>query len=70
MLAVLHMIIIIKNKIVLGEDFIQGLTTTGTGYTIYAEKISAENLCLSLHCNGNNSYLFVNGVKELQFKAQ
>ena len=25
---------------------------------------------LSLHYNGNNSYLFVNGVEQLKFKAQ
>ena len=59
------------------KDFIQGLRTSGTGNAIYVEKICKTNMTepnkkfvLSLHCNGNNSYLFVNGIKELQFKAQ
>ena len=29
-----------------------------------------ENLCLSLHCNGANSYLFVNGTGIYKFKAK
>ena len=29
-----------------------------------------KKIVLPLHYNGNNPYLFVNGVKELQFKAQ
>ena len=65
------------NIIVLGKDFIQGLTTDGTGNTIYADKIYKKNITesnkkfvLSLHYNGNNSYLFVNGREELQFKSQ
>ena len=33
-----------KKIIVLGKDFIQGLTTTGTGNTIYAEKIYKSNM--------------------------
>ena len=78
MLAILHMLIIKKNNIiVLGKDFIQGLTTTGTGNTIYVEKIYKTNMTepnknfvLSLHYNGDDSYLFVNGVKQLKFKAR
>ena len=31
---------------------------------------SNKKFVLSLHYNGNNSYLFVNGVQELKFKAQ
>ena len=69
----------------LGKDFIQGVTTVGPtalsgrtskGTTIYAEKIYKHNFTepnkkfvLSLHCNGDDSYLFVNGGKELRFKA-
>ena len=26
--------------------------------------------CLSLHCNGANSYLFVNGTETIKFKAK
>ena len=29
-----------------------------------------ENFCLSLHCNGANSYLFVNGTGIYKFKAK
>ena len=29
-----------------------------------------KKLCLSLHCNGANSYLFVNGTKIYKFKAK
>ena len=29
-----------------------------------------KKFVLSLHYNGNNSYLFVNSIKESQFKAQ
>ena len=61
----------------LGKDFIQGLTTDGTGSTIYGDKIYKTNMTepnkkfvLSLHYNGNNSYLFVNGKEESQFKSQ
>ena len=66
-----------NNIIVLGKDFIQGLTTTGTGNTVYAEKIHKTNMAepnkvhvLSLHYNGDDSHLFVNGVDQLKFKAQ
>ena len=55
-----------RSILVHGEDFIQGID----GTTIYAEKIYSTNFnvdnkkfCLSLHYNGDNSYLFVNGKK-------
>ena len=69
-----------NNIYVLGKDFIQGVTTAGPTSgetTIYAEKVYKHNFTepskkfvLSLHYNGDNSYLFVNGGEELQFKAQ
>ena len=62
-----------KNILVLGKDFIQGLYNT----TIYAEKLYSINftkintkVCLSLHYNGANSYLFVNGTEIIKFKAK
>ena len=62
-----------NNIYVLGKDFIQGIN----GTTIYAEKIYKTNFTapnkkfvLSLHYNGKDSYLFVNGSQELKFKAQ
>ena len=70
----------------LGKDFIQGATTggptaltgkTSKGTTIYAKKVYKHNFTkpnekfvLSLHYNSDNSYLFVNGSKELKFKAK
>ena len=58
---------------VVGKDFIQGINNT----TIYAEKLHSINfsatrtrLCLSLHYNGDNSYLFVNGKGMIKFKAK
>ena len=61
-----------KNILFLGKDFLQGLNNT----TIYAEKLYSINFtennkrfCLSLHHNGANSCLFVNGTEIYKFKA-
>ena len=58
---------------VMGTEFVQGISDT----TIYAEKSFYKNFTdpgkrfvLSLHYNGNNSYLFVNGRQELKFKCK
>ena len=63
----------IKNILVLCKDFIQGIENT----TIYAEKMYSTNFtvynkkfCLSLHYNGDNSYLLVNGKEIVNFKAK
>ena len=32
--------------------------------------VSTKNCCLSLHYNGTNSYLFVNGTEIHKFKAK
>ena len=62
-----------KDILVLGKGLIQLIENT----TIYAEKtyspnFSTENkiFVLSLHYNGDNSFLFVNGQKVTQFKAK
>ena len=62
-----------KDFFVLGRDLLQLIQNT----RIYAEKtyspnFSAENelFVLSLHCNGDNSFLFVNGQNVTQFKAK
>ena len=54
-------------------SLLQGLDNT----TIYAEKLYSMNFtennkifCLSLHYNGDNSYLFVNGTEIHIFKAK
>ena len=57
----------------MGKDFIQGINDA----IIYAEKDFHNNFTefglkfvLSLHYNGDNSYLFTNGRQELIFKAK
>ena len=62
-----------KNILALGKDFIQEIDNT----TIYAEKRYSTNLtvankkfCLSLHYNGDSSYLFFNGKEIINFKAK
>ena len=32
--------------------------------------VTKKKFCLSLHCNGTNSYLFVNGTEIYKFKAK
>ena len=51
--------------------------TQGLEYTLTAEKIYSINFtvtkkrfCLSLHYNGANSFLFVNGTEFYKFKAK
>ena len=62
-----------NNIYVMGKDYVQKINDT----TIYAEKMYYRNFTdpgkkfvLSLHYNGNDSYLFVNGRQELKFKAE
>ena len=62
-----------NNIYVMVKDYIQPINDT----TIYAEKMYYRNFTepgkkfiLSLHYNGNNSYLYVNGNQELKFKAK
>ena len=61
-----------NNIYVMGDPCVQGMNDT----TLYAEKIYSQNFTaankksvLSLHYNGDDSYLFVNGKRELKFKA-
>ena len=62
-----------NNIYVMGDLFVQGINDT----TLYAEKIYSQNFIqpskkfiLSLHYNGDDSYLFVNGKQELKFKCK
>ena len=62
-----------NNIYVMGKDCVQRINDT----TIYAEKMYYRNFTdpgkkfvLSLHYDGNNSYLYVNGNQELKFKAK
>ena len=62
-----------NNIYFMGTDLTQGIHDT----TLYAEKNFYRNFTdfgkkfvLSLHYNGNNSFLFVNGRQELKFKCK
>ena len=62
-----------NNIYVMGKDHVEKINDT----TIYAEKMFYRNFTepgkkfvLSLHYNGDNSYLFVNGKEELKFKVK
>ena len=57
----------------MGDLFVQGINDT----TLCAEKVYNQNFTqpskkfvLSLHYNGDDSYLFVNGKQEFKFKCK
>ena len=61
-----------KDILILGEGPAQGLE-----HALTAEKMCSINFtvtknkfCLSLHCNGATSYLFINGIEIYKFKAK
>ena len=63
----------VNNVLVLGKTLVQGIN----GTTIYAEKMYSTNFtvnnkkfCLSLHYNGDNSYLYVSGKEIHKFNAK
>ena len=62
-----------NNIYVMGNLFVQGINDT----TLYTEKLYSQNftavnkkIVLSLHYNGDDSYLLINGKRELKFKAK
>ena len=62
-----------NNVYVMGKDFVQGINDA----TLYADKVYSQNFIqpnkkfvLSLHYNGDDSYLFVNEKQELKFKCK
>ena len=62
-----------NNIYVMGDFILQGINDT----TLYAQKLYSQNFTagnkkfvLSLHYNGDDFYLFVNGKQELKFKAK
>ena len=62
-----------KDILVLGKGLTQGLNgTTLTAEKMYSINFTENNkkFCLSLHYNGANSYLFVNGTEIIKFKAK
>ena len=61
-----------KNILVLGRGPTQGLENTLTAEKMYSINftVTKKKFCLSLHYNGANSYLFVNGTEIYKFKAK
>ena len=61
-----------KDILVLGKGPTQGLEHTLTAKKMYSINftVTKEKFCLSLHYNGTNSYLFVNGSEIHKFRAK
>ena len=61
-----------KDILVLGKGPTQGLEHTLTAEKMYSINFTVirKNFCLSLHYNGANSYLFLNGTEIIKFKAK
>ena len=61
-----------KDILVLGRGPTQGLESTLTAEKMYSINftVTKKKFCLSLHYNGANSYLFVNGTEIINFKAK
>ena len=61
-----------KKDLILGKGPTQGLEHTLTAENLYLINFTQNNkkICLSLHYNGANSYLFVNGTEIIEFKAR
>ena len=61
-----------KVILILGRGPTQGLEHTLTVEKMYSInfKVKRKLFCLSLHYNGANSYLFVNGTEIYKFKAK
>ena len=61
-----------KDILILGESPTQGLKHTLTAEKLYSVNSTEnnKNFCLSLHYNGANSYLLVNGTEIIKFKAK
>ena len=60
-----------KYILVLGKGLTQGLGHTLTTEKMYSINftVTKKKFCLSLHYNGANSYLFVNGTEICKLKA-
>ena len=61
-----------KDILVLGKGPTQGLESILTAEKMYSInlRVTKKKFCLSLHYNGANSYLFVNGKEIIKFKAK
>ena len=61
-----------KDILVLGKGPTQGLEHTLAAEKMYSINftMTKKKFCLSLHYNGANSYLFVNGKEIMKFKSK
>ena len=61
-----------EDILVLGRGPTQGLESTLTAEKMYSINftVTKKKICLSLHYNGGNSYLFLNGTEIIKFKAR
>ena len=61
-----------KDILILDKDPTQGLEHTLSAEKMYSINFTEQNkkFCLSLHYNGANSYLFVNGTEITKLKAK
>ena len=61
-----------KDILILGKGPTQGLEHNLSAEKLYSINFTKKNtkFCLSLHYNGANSYLFVNGTEIIKFKAK
>ena len=61
-----------KDILILGKGPTQGLEHTLTAEKMYSINftVTKKKFCLSLHYNGSNSYLFVNGTEIYKFIAK
>ena len=61
-----------KDILILGRGPTQGLEHTLSAEKMYSINftVTKKKFCLSLHYNGTNSYLFVNGTEIYKFKAK
>ena len=61
-----------RDILILGKGPTQGLEHTLTAEKMYSINftVTRKKFCLSLHYNGANSYLFVNGTEIYKFKAK
>ena len=59
-----------KYILVLGKGPTQGLEHTLTAEKMYSINFREKRFCFSLHYNGVNSYLFVDGTEIYKFKAK
>ena len=66
------LLIIRKDILVLGRGPTEGLESTLSAEKMYSINftVTKKKFCRSLHYNGANSYLFVNGTETIKFKAK